>query len=135
MADASKKLELGAFSNELRLARLEYDFSKDGGATGDLELAVARGNIIIHDAWVHVPTACTSGGSATVVIGVDGGDEDAILDATSGAVANLTADAVLSETTSPGLLMTDGQEIQLTIGTAALTAGKISVHVAYSAAE
>lgn len=135
MADASKKLELGAFSNELRMARLEYDFSKDGGATGDLELAIARGNIIVHDAWVHVPTACTSGGSATVAIGIDGGDEDAFLDITSGAVAALTENAVLSETTARGLFVADGSEIQLTIATAALTAGKINVHVAYSAAE
>ncbi|RTL05193.1 hypothetical protein EKK58_08575 [Candidatus Dependentiae bacterium] len=116
------------FSNGTSHVEIEYDFAKDGGATGVLDLIKVKEAMVLEQAYVKVKTTCTSGGSATVIIGVNGGDTDAILDATSGAVANLTAGAVLpGETASVHLKLAADAVIGMTIGTAALTAGKFVV--------
>lgn len=105
---------------------IEYDFSKDGGATGALDMIKFKEAVVIEQAYVKVKTTCTSGGSATVIIGIIGGDTDALLDATDGAVANLVAGSALEGdlATSPALYVAADGVIGMTIGTAALTAGK-----------
>lgn len=120
------------FSNEVGFAKLTYDFANDGGATSDTYVIGTAGRkIAIMDAMVHVETACTSGGSATVSIGVSGGDVDAFLDTTSGAVANLVDDFCEKETAGQKIVIADDGKIELVIGTAALTAGKINLYVKY----
>jgi hypothetical protein len=120
------------FSNEVVYEKLTYDFSKDGGATTDTYVIGTAGRkIAIMDAMVHVETACTSGGSATVKIGVAGGDDDAFLDVTSGAVANLVDDFCEKETAGQKIVVASGGKLELVIGTAALTAGKINLLVKY----
>lgn len=118
------------FSGERFSTKLVYDFAVDGGAFADaVRIGRAAAKCIITEAYVHVETACTSGGSATVIIGIEGGDVDAFLDVTSGAVASLTDDAVLSETTGQGLVVAADSYVLLDIGTANLTAGKINVYL------
>lgn len=120
------------FSNEVGFAKLTYDFANDGGATSDTYVIGTAGRkIAIMDAMVHVETACTSGGSATVSIGVSGGDVDAFLDVTSGAVANLVDDFCEKETAGQKIVVAADGKIELVIGTAALTAGKINLLVKY----
>lgn len=105
-----------------------YDFAVDGGATGALDLIKFKEAVVIEQFYVKVNTACTSGGSATVIVGTVGGDTDALLDATDGAVANLTLGAALEgdlATSVAHKVAADGV-IAMTIGTAALTAGKIT---------
>lgn len=120
------------FSNETQYVKLTYDFANDAGAFADsVKIGTVDGKILVKQALVHVETACASGGSATVIVGVSGGDTDAFLDLTSGAVANLVDDAVLSETTGQGIVLADGAQIILDIGTADLTAGKINVLLWY----
>lgn len=116
------------FSNERTTVKLTYDFAKDAGAFADVvKLGTVRGKVLVLDSCVHVETACTSLGSATVIVGVAGGDTDAFMDLTSGAVANLADDFVNQETTGQGIVLADGAAIHLDIGTADLTAGKINV--------
>lgn len=124
------------FSGERFDKKLTYDFSVDAGAAADaIRIGQAAGKCIITEAYVHVETACTSGGSATVAIGVEGGDVDAFLDITSGAVANLTDDAVLSETTGQGIVMAADAYVLFDIATADLTAGKVNLYLSgYNAA-
>ena len=131
--NATNVKKLGkVFSNEVGFVRMTYDFSLDGGATTDTYvLGETEGKILILDAAVHVETAATSGGEATVKIGVNGGDDDAFLDTTSGAVAALTDDAVVKEVAGQSIVLADGAKIEMVIGTAALTAGKINVLVQY----
>ena len=120
------------FSNERQFVKLTYDFANDGGAFADVvKVGTAAGKILVMDSAVHVETACTSGGSATVIVGVAGGDTDAFMDATSGAVANLVDDFVKQESTGQGIVLASGAEIHLDIGTANLTAGKINVILSY----
>lgn len=117
-----------------RVAYFEYDFARDGGAVGTIAM---RGDGLPDDAvitsgMIHVVTAVTSGGSATVALHLlSAGD---ILAAT--AKASLTLNALIDtvpvgtaatsiRTTSAGLVPT------VTIATAALTAGKIVLALEY----
>lgn len=128
MANAAAYKTLDGFKNQLSYATLEYDFANDGGVVSTIPLGVCAGDMIVHSAVVYVPTACTSGGSATVAIGA--ADPDSILDTTSGAVANLTLNAVLFETTQQQYIAS-ADTIDLAIAVEALTAGKIQVKLIY----
>lgn len=120
------------FSNERSFIKLTYDFAKDAGAFADVvKIGTTNGKILVLDSCVHVETACTSLGSATVIVGVAGGDTDAFMDLTSGAVASLADDYVNQEATGQGIVLASGAAIHLDIGTADLTAGKINVILSY----
>lgn len=120
------------FSNEKQFVKLTYNFANDAGAFADaVKIGTTDGKILVTASFVHVETLCASLGSATVIVGVAGGDTDAFLDLTSGALANLVDDAVLNETTGQGIVVASGADIHLDIGTADLTAGKINVILEY----
>lgn len=109
----------------LEVVEVEYDFAKDGGATGALDIITFTEAMVLVDAYLKVDTAFTSGGSATLIWGVKGGDTDACLDVTSGAVANLTLGAVIpGETACKQIKLAADSVLEMTIGTAAMTAGK-----------
>jgi hypothetical protein len=80
---------------------------------------------VITDAFLHVETAGTSGGSATVIVGQTS-DTDSIIE--SVAVASLTADSVHS-LAAKRFTASGENNLLMTIGTAALTAGKFHLHV------
>lgn len=113
------------FENAIEYHRVVYDFTQDAGATGALDLFVCDDKCAVVSSNVHVLTACTSSGSATVKIGTTD-DDDCIMTTTQGAVANLTADSVRAGAALPAFL-DNGDKISMTIGTAALTAGKFEV--------
>jgi hypothetical protein len=120
------------FSNERQMVKLTYDFATDAGAFADVvKIGTTNGKILVMDSVVHVETACTSAGSATVIVGVAGGDTDAFMDLASGAVASLVDDYVNQETAGQGIVLASGAAIHLDIGTADLTAGKINVILSY----
>jgi hypothetical protein len=130
-----KKVGSG-FSNEEQTIKARYDFAVDAGATGALNIFTAESDCIITDFHALVKTAGTSGGSATVAVGVTG-STSAFVTTTQGAVANLTANAVfqanvvLTEGTPNTAAfplprrLASGDSVLMTIGTAALTAGVI----------
>jgi hypothetical protein len=134
MANAAKYKAFGSeFTGIPESMVLEYDFANDGGAAGTIVLGLTDKKILVLDSRVMVSTACTSGGSATVKIGTTA-DDDAFMDTTSGAVASLVADYVNTETAGQNVVVASGQAINMVIGTAALTAGKIKVILRYMAA-
>ena len=137
MAALQKRKYIGStFSNEEVVERVVYDFANDAGATGALDIFEATADVIITGFHAVVKTTATSGGSATVKVGYTGSDA-AYITTTQGAVANLTANAVfqanvvLTEGTPNTAAfplphrLASGAKILQTIGTAALTAGKI----------
>lgn len=133
MAAVAKAKSIGnTFANDIVTERVIYDFSVDGGAVGALDLFTADADVVLKGFHAYVKTAATSGGSATVAIGVTGATT-AFVDATAGAVANLTANAVLGSAIAPRRLAS-GAAVLMTIGTAALTAGKIEVVISYTRA-
>lgn len=120
------------FSNEVGYMKLTYDLALDGGLTTDTYvMGTAGSKILILDACVHVENQALSGGSAAVSIGVVGGDVDAFMTAAQGAVANLVDDATVKDVAGQKIVLADDGEIELVIGTAALTAGKINLMVKY----
>lgn len=128
-----------AFGNQVQYEKIVYDFAVDGGATGALDvLTAATGGLLIVHAHAVVLTACTSGGSATVKFGPSA-DDDRFINTTQGAVASLTANAVIVPPAlegTPNVIATPyylaaAAKLVMTIGTAALTAGKIEFTIGY----
>jgi hypothetical protein len=113
------------FANKVEVIKVVYDFAVDAGAVGTIKLLTFAKKCVIVRANTHVVTACTSGGSATVKIGTTG-DDDAVIDTTDGAVASLTLDKLYAGKTLPTKVAA-ADVLNLVIGTAALTAGKIAV--------
>lgn len=110
---------------EVETIEIEYDFAKDGGATGALDVLKVKDASVVRAAYFKVDTACTSGGSATLGLGISG-DAAGLVAAT--AVASLTTGAVIDGASiGTGYKLAADAVIQATIGTAALTAGKVSI--------
>lgn len=126
----------GPMSNDKAVYRLRYDFSKDAGATGVLDIAVAGEDLVITRFWSTVKTAGTSGGSATLKVGITGSDA-LFMNTTQGAVASLTLGAVIFPPAVEGtpnalplpVKLASGAKILQTIGTAALTAGVVEYYI------
>lgn len=140
-----------AFKNSgVQVQEYVYDFAVDGGAVGTVDLhAKANKSVIpvggiIKSVTAKVVTACTSAGAATVAWG-NGDDADGY-SGTAIAVASLTDNALFNGWDNAAALIwddtndhqipvnvadaADGQLI-VTIGTAALTAGKMVFLVEY----
>ena len=116
-----------------------YDFDVNGGAAGDHILGQIPDNAVITNAWYETITDPTSSGSATIAIGVVTNDANGIITATaySDAIFNPgwhdgTPDGMATNFTTQTTAIRD---VVLTIGTAALTAGKIKVFWEYAVGE
>lgn len=139
--------------NEEFIIKYDYDFAKDGGAISSIPLradvnALGEG-VIVKEVMLVVQTALTSGGTPTVTLGnttdVDGYMADiwALAEAADNAVINsgAVAGALIWDDANDHAIhyRIDGtaanQNLLLTVGTAALTAGKIEVYLkcAYAA--
>lgn len=119
---------------KLNVAYFKYDFAKHGGVVGDIVVdgyGIPSGSII-KSGIIHVVTAVTSGGLSTVAIkALTSAD---ILAST--AKASLTANALLDtvpDNTAANAILTSANltALTFTVGTAALTAGKIVVALEY----
>lgn len=111
------------FSGGAEHIEIEYDFSKDGGAVGVYDLAMIKERMVLEKCYLKIDEAITSGGSATVEIGIKAGDTDALMAAT--AVASLTQYAVIDQaSTADGLVIAPDEVLAMEVKVAALTAGK-----------
>jgi hypothetical protein len=118
----------------VRTARAYYDFAVDGGAVSTItptQSDTIPANAILLGGVINSTTAVTSGGSATVAVGLSaGGSTTTILTAT--AKASLSLDAVIiSPVAATPVKTTAAGAITITVATAALTAGVIEVIVTY----
>jgi len=92
---------------------------------------------VVTGGWLEVVTAVTSDGSATLIVGTQGTSNDPNGFVTSIGKASLTANSVhpfdgalAHNTTAAGTrIVTTADPVSITIGTAALTAGKFYVYV------
>jgi hypothetical protein len=114
-----------------------YDFAVDGGAIGAISIAldtVIPTGATITNAFYEVITAPTSGGSATIAIGVSTDDPAGLKAATAIASYTLGYGDLLPDNTAANFTTktTGDRNIVITIATAALTAGKINVFFTYS---
>lgn len=111
-----------------------YDFATDGGVVGDITL---RGNTIpsgaiITDALLHVDTAPTSAGAATIAIKTEGAADINAAALISGAPWSTTGAkrATFTATTAP-IKTTAARSIVATVAVANLTAGRFKVFIWY----
>jgi len=132
--------------NEKQLARFDYDFSISGGAVSAIALtpnitALSAG-MIITDIYIYVEEALTSDGSATVTLGntdIDGFFADIFaLAGSDNAVIRVgeVAGALMWDDTNDHMLayrVGSDLDLNLSVGTAALTAGKLQVYVEFLA--
>lgn len=132
--EGSGRAGVGLGVGRRRLAVGLYDFATDGGAVGDITLRgdTIPSGAIITDVLIHVDTALTSGGAATVAIKAESAADLNAADAISGAPWSTTGAkrGDLTATTAP-VKTTAARAITATVATAALTAGKFSVYVSF----
>jgi len=114
------------YNDDINYVKGTYDFSEDTGATtSTYNLVKIPVGCVVVDAFLHVETAGTSGGSATVIVGQTS-DTDSIIE--SVAVASLTENSV-HNLAAKRYTASGENNFLMTIGTAALTAGKFHLHV------
>lgn len=118
-----------------------YDFAAQGGAIGAITLdgngnggnGKLPDNAVITRAWSEVITPLTSGGLATVALGVTGAPA-ALLAATNFSDASFAStDAVANRNAATPTKVNNaaGVSVLATVATAALTGGKVDIHVEY----
>ncbi len=122
-------------ANALRVARARYSFAADGGAVGSINLAGASiipAGAIVLATLLSVVTPPTSGGAATIAVGVEAAGDQQTAAAISGAPWSAAGAkwATQTFTTAPDVT-TAARDIVATIATAALTAGVFDVYVFY----
>jgi len=125
-------------SGALMSAHALYNFPTDGGAIGTINIALSDlipAGAVLQGGFANPTTALTSGGSATIGIGVSAGlaTPTVALKAAT-AVASYTVDALLPliPTFAVPLKMTASGYITITVAVAALTAGVMDIFVYYS---
>lgn len=122
----------------MNVAHAIYSFAVDGGAIGAItpvSTVIIPANAIIVGATINSTTAVTSAGSATVSVGTTAGSSaSSILAAT--AKASLSIDALINGVPvfATPVKMTAAGSINVTVGTAVLTAGLIEIFVYYTVA-
>ena len=106
-----------------------YDFSEDGGATGSISFGrkIPSGAIVTGIRSDEL-TALTSGGSATILIKAGSVSLTAALAFDTAFTTAIDAHALA---TVDGLKVSADSELSITIGTAALTAGKVQFYIEY----
>lgn len=122
--------------NQLCVARVQYDFTKDGGAVGTLDVATAGQNLMIVGAWIKSITTGTSGTSGAFVAAGPQADPDRFVNSiitvlTAGnAVVPPVVEGAPNVIAAPFFLAA-GQKITQTIAVEALTAGKFEHVILY----
>jgi hypothetical protein len=111
------------FGNQENLIRVQYDFSVDGGAIGDLDLSeLSQGDSLARLVGVSVETLA-EGATATISVGIGGGTEFLATEA----VDSFTAGTMVQPDEAGYLKLADGSgKLTMSIATAALTAGKMT---------
>lgn len=138
---AESPIAEGVPGPRLKLARGLYDFAVDGGAISTIGLMAAEHRIpagaTIIGGWVEVHTQLTSGGAATIAVGVETNTDIvpavAVASWTVGrkrVVPGLTVGNTLAA--SDVVRTSADRNITMTIATQTLTAGKFSVMLLYA---
>lgn len=128
-AAAFKTLSAG-FTGKPETAILEYDFANDAGAAADLiRLAQFDTAVLVTKAALVVETTCTSGGSATVDVGFQTTDADAIADGI--AVGSMSAGYSHAAAAAQGIYVAEDDYVSFDIAVEDFTAGKVKIYLEY----
>jgi len=120
----------------LKCVAARYDFAVHGGAVGTIGLRVSLpvGAIVVN-AFMNVRTALTSGGSATMSLGIQGAADLVAATAYGSAPWSSTGIKLMipdfATVADQFIVATTPKELTATIAVAALTAGVIDFYVMY----
>lgn len=121
------------WKKEFTIVKGTWDFAVDGGAQGDFPMFTLPANSLVHDIVVHIETIVVTAGLLEV------GDEDDQNGYVTDFIASMGAVGVVTDEQDLGAYMWDATNklkkfnaaakvVDLTIGTADATAGKINVY-------
>lgn len=115
-------------TESVKTAEAFYDFAVDGGALGQLTLrgdnVIPAGSVVTHG---FIDTETASGGTGTISVDLEAaGDLRAAATLAAG-----RSDVIPAATGSTSVKATAARSVKITIGTAALTAGKFRVVLFY----
>jgi hypothetical protein len=121
--------------SNLLVARARFDFGIDGGVVGAITpkfTVTLPANAVIVAGTVNSTTAVTSAGAATVSVGTTAGSSATSILAATGK-ASLTANALLNAVPvfATPVKMSAAGDVNVTVGTATLTAGVIEIVLMY----
>lgn len=141
IADRSTGIRPGG-DGQRHVATYDYLFSRDGGIVGTVLMRGPALPIfaVIRYAYTDIVTVPTSGGAATIGLGFATTTDINAEDAISGGPWSATGRADLDPAPAPGsqgdyIKLSAAAGLQMTIGTAALTAGRFYVIVEYDIEE
>lgn len=124
-----------------RSLKCQYSFAVQGGAVGTVSLLDEQGkacklpkNAIVLQAMIDVLTDPTSGGAATIALGTGASTTDLKAATAIASYTGLVA-GVPVDTAATAIKLSADQTPSATIATAALTAGKINVHIRFKMSE
>lgn len=134
------RLGYQVIDHKVQVLRAVYDSAMQGKAAATYTMtdedgkdAVLPAKAIIKQATCHAIAAVTSGSSATLAVGAASTTD--IIDATDGAKANWTLNAILAGSADGAadnmIRLSSATTLTATVGTAALTAGKIECFFEY----
>ena len=112
-----------------KIGATDYDFSRDGGAAGEIALSPAYSvpkGAIVTGGYIKVDTAVTSGDAATIAVHLENAED--VLEET--AIASFSAGALIPIVTTAFVTANHGG-FKVTIGTAALTGGAFTIFAEY----
>lgn len=123
-------------TNAWRLARGNYNFTDDTGAAGAYTIFTVTGVVELAGVYGVAAASLTSGGVATIELGVAGNTAVLIAQATATALlineiwhdATPTTTVEAIDMTARQFVVANGQDVILTVGTADLTAGNINFY-------
>jgi hypothetical protein len=124
-------------TGQVRVARARYDFAADGGAIGNINLLPAGSELpagaLIKDGWIDVLTVPTSGGAATLGLGIEAAGDLVAATVISGAPWSTTGRKVIIPvgTVATQKKTTVARNIVAAVGAFALTAGVFDVYLEY----
>lgn len=124
---------LGSVGN----AKMSYSFATDGGAIATITPANSPTiplNAIILGGVIDITTTLTSGGAATIALGIGAGAQVASFKAATGVASytsGLTLPIIPLFTAATYYKATAAGRLTLTVAAATLTAGKMDVNVIY----
>lgn len=124
---------------------LHYDFATDAGAVGTINMrgGLLPNNAIVNNAWYEVTTTFTSSGdSATIALGIATDDATGIEGATAiSAMGDIWDAGIHGTDLDPSTASTfttkttAERNVLMTIGTEAVTAGALVLHLEYVVSE
>lgn len=117
----------------LGCARFEFDFALHGGAVGDITVGpkLLPKGAIVESGIIHVKTAFTSGGSATVAVKALSANDILAATAIASLTLNALVDVVPDGAATNMFRCTAATQLTVTIAVEALTAGKMAICLNY----